>query len=97
MQKLITRNSEGEKVLIEYTKTVLTDTKPKPYIVIDDSEDGFSRFKLCLRRADEEKQYANGMGDKSYAAALARLVADNHDLYVKFSKRLRQEFADQRK
>ncbi|WP_022773815.1 hypothetical protein [Butyrivibrio sp. AE2015] len=97
MEKIYTHNAEGEKVLIEYTKTVLTDTKPKPYIVIDDSEDGFSRFKLCLRRADEEKQYANGMGDKSYAAALARLVADNHDLYVKFVKRLRQEFADQRK
>lgn len=89
--QIYTKNKQGQKVRIDYTETIVEEKEAKPRIVIDDSEEGYKRFLMCLRRDEEERQYAYNMGDKSYQAALNQLVSENHDLYVKFTNRLRDD------
>ena len=95
--KIKTTNAAGQKVLVEYEQTIIEEPEAKPILEITDTEEGYKRFLMCLRRSEEEKQYANGAGDKTYDKALKKLVTENHDLYMKFTNRLRDDLNDSRK
>lgn len=94
--KIFTRNSKGQKVCVEYEQQIITEPEVKSDIVIDDSYEGYRKFKLCLRRSQEENKYAYGMGDKRYDRALAELLHSNYDVYMKFQDMLRDELSNRK-
>lgn len=88
MEKIITRDKDGNKIIVQYSQELIKDQEPQTDIVID----SYNKFKLCLTRSQEESQYAGGKGDKRYERALRDLVAKDHALYEEYYKKLRDEF-----
>lgn len=88
MAQIITHNSKGERVLVEYTKTVLKEKEQKPEIVINTFDD----FVSCVQHYQEEKQYAYGKGDKRYEAAMHKLLIQDHERYTDYVKKLSERF-----
>lgn len=93
MQTIHTTDKDGNKVIIRYEKEVVKPEEPKPDIEID----SYQKFRLCVRRSNEERQYANNAGDKRYEKALVRLLQKDRNQYLEYDKKLREEYAEGRR
>lgn len=88
MEKIITRDKDGNRIVVKYESELLPEEEIKADIVID----SYQKFRLCVRRANEESQYIGG-GDGRYEAALRDLIRKDHDLYNEYTKKLHEEYS----
>lgn len=87
--KIHTTNSQGQKVLVEYSQTIVKEPESKPSITIND----FETFKKCLIEMRKQDEYSGG-GDSRYKEALFELNQRDNALYLQFFNRLRKEFRE---
>lgn len=87
MEKIISHDNEGNRITLEVNRKTEQSQEVCPEIVITN----YGLFKLCVRRSQEEKQYAYGMGDKRYAKALGELAAKNREQYLEYQHKLEEE------
>lgn len=87
IEQVISYDEEGNKVVMTYTREVIKQKPIVPEIVID----SYAKYRLCVRRSQEEKQYAYGKGDKRYADALGELASKNREQYLKYQHKLEEE------
>lgn len=88
MQTIHSYDKDGNKIKIRYEQEVIKEKEPETDIVID----SYGKFKMCLRRSQEEAEYTNGCGDMRYQRALADLVRNDHAKYEEYFRKLRDEF-----
>lgn len=87
MEKIISHDNEGNRIMLEVNRKTEQSQEMCPEIVITN----YGLYKLCMRRSQEEKQYAYGKGDKRYDKALGELAAKNRELYLEYQHRLEEE------
>ena len=87
MEKIITRDKDGNKVLVKYESEILKEEEPATDIVID----SYQKFRLCLKRSQEESAYANKAGDMRYERALRDLIKKDHAKYQEYYQKLLEE------
>lgn len=85
--KIQTTNERGERVLVEYTETLLPQEEPKPTIEIND----YQTFRKCLLESQEQAKYVGG-GDSRFIDALGKLNRENPEKYKEFYAMLQKEF-----
>ena len=87
MEKIISHDNEGNRITLEVNRKTEQPKEVCPEIVITN----YGLYKLCMRRSQEEKQYAYGKGDKRYDKALGELAAKNREQYLEYQHKLEEE------
>lgn len=90
--RIVTYDGNGNKEIINYSKETVATKEPEFGFDIT----SYPQFRLCIKRMQEEKEYANGKGDRRYEKALQRLITERHDLYEKFNSMLNEEYRNSR-
>lgn len=84
--KIHTTNSQGQKVLIEYTQQIIEEPHQKPDIKIDTFED----FKNCLAEMNMQA-VPHGEQDVRYKNALFDLLRTDYAKYQTYMEKLQKE------
>lgn len=87
MPQIITHDNNGNRIILNASQEPLKVKKPAADIVIDSEE----KFRLCIQRSQEEKQYHGG-GDKRYINALYELLRTDRAKYMEYDRKMRNEF-----
>ncbi len=87
IEQIISYDEDGNKVIVTQTREVI---KPKP-IAPDIHITNYDLFKICTRRAGEEKEYAFGKGDMRYQKALNELIHKDRNQYMEYVKKMQEE------
>ncbi len=86
--KIETTNKNGERVVIDYTQTVIKAKEEKPEIIIND----YPTYRKCVIESNNQEEYPKDSRDTRYNKALEELISRDRNLYLSFFKKLREEY-----
>lgn len=89
--KIFTKNEQGQRVCVEYEQHVIDEPEIKPEITITTYEE----FKECIQKAQEQWQFVGG-GDKRFEKALGTLNRTDHERYMEYTEKIRQELSNRK-
>ena len=86
--KIETYDKDGQRVIVNYSKTVLPPKEEKPEIVITD----YPTYRKCVIESNNQQEYPKDSRDTRYDKALQDLIKRDRDLYKKFCDKLHEEY-----
>lgn len=86
--KIETYDKDGQRVIVNYSKTVLAPKEEKPEIIIND----YPTYRKCVIESNNQEEYPKDSRDTRYNKALEELISRDRNLYMSFYRRLETEY-----
>lgn len=86
--KIETYDKEGQRVIVNYSKTVLAPKEEKPEILIND----YPTYKKCVIESNNQQEYPKDSRDTRYDKALEELIRRDRNLYMSYCDKLHEEY-----